>query len=195
MKKLLAILFVCCISTTTYSQENKGLQHYSLAYFSPFGIQPGVKVGTDFSIKAFDKEFSKTDSMQVRHHMLLLSPEIGFFSRRLDFMAFLANAELGWQLQREGRKTWNTFSLGLGYLEHSEVTSTTVNLSGEVVSKERARQGYFLPTLNYEKGWQFKPQLGGYVKAGLGYKLAPELETSGILLLELGMRFTPKPTE
>lgn len=188
MKYILTILFLLGIHLHLFAQKENSI---SVAYFGNFAIQPGLKIGSQFNFKTWEKDkFHKKDTI-TKLQKLFVSPQFTIFTRPERNTNYLINVDLGYQFQNKERKLYQAVSLGLGYLLQSELLSFSVNLgSGETSNKNRESRHFFLPTLNYELGGYIgqERKFAWYTKYGLGSKLFGEIESSMLVFLELGAK-------
>ena len=169
-------------------QQTEGLP-ISIGYFGNFLIQPGVKIGTQFSIKNWQKEKTGKKTF-TRSSSLLISPQLGLFTRIGDQTSFLLNGELGYKRQKLSGGLYTMFSAGLGYLSEHQIQSVKISLTdGRVTEKEWAQSSYFMPNLGFEFGHAFSPRLGWYNKYTYGLKINPDEESSTLFFVELGLRY------
>ena len=156
---LILILIGISFSGSAYSQISK--TPVSLSYISPYFSQPGAKLGAHFFLADVDKAGIE--------RQLSISPQIGFFSQIGISENYFLNAELSLLRKREGKKRFQAFGLGLGYLIDSKRLGPVVDLGSSVVSSgNRENNPFITPTLSYSLGlgpdqgpaFQFKLFLG-----------------------------------
>ena len=160
MSRLLILMLIgVSFSESAYSQISK--TPVSISYFSPYFSQPGAKLGAHFFLADLDKTGIK--------RQLSLSPQVGFFSQIGISQNYYLNAELSLLRKREGKKRFQAFGLGLGYLLDSKRLGPVVDLGSSVVSSgNRENHPFITPTLSYSLGlrpdrgpaYQFKLFLG-----------------------------------
>ncbi|MEM6965745.1 MAG: hypothetical protein AAF573_13335 [Bacteroidota bacterium] len=173
--------FIFCSNILT-GQEKSNNFPISIGYFSNYGFQPGVKVGTPFRIKNWETErFAKS---------YFISPQVGFYSWIGNDFNVLVNAEIGHQRFKNQKNTFSAFSIGLGYLAESEIISFDVNLSDGNKEKNRELRNHFLTTINYEFGKKINSNWSWYGKPSWGWKLSDL--SSMVVLIELGLKFNLK---
>ncbi|MDG1334352.1 MAG: hypothetical protein P8P74_18605 [Crocinitomicaceae bacterium] len=150
----------------------------SIGYFGPIPFEPGFRIGLHTPLKSFENS------------SIVLNTHAAFFFRNRDNSNLLFGAELGWRHQKDQSKNVNTLSIGSAYVMQWEVTSFTVNLQGETVSRERSLRHQFLPTINYAYGRQIGERWTPFVKLGLGYTISTDAPNSGLLLWEFGTTYS-----
>jgi hypothetical protein len=185
MKNQITVLFLVLVSTGLLAQTTQ----VSVGYYAPFAIEPGAKAGVHLYLKDWATEKTKKDVELLKHNYLFINPQVGFFSRPRNHSSLLINGDVGVKRQKDGKKTYSAFSVGLGYLAKFSITSFTVNFSGEIIKKERERQDFFLPTINYEFGGSINQTIGWYTKCSYGIKLSSTIEKQPALFTEFGMKF------
>ncbi|MEM8892818.1 MAG: hypothetical protein AAGD28_32855 [Bacteroidota bacterium] len=139
-KGLIVLLFLLSSLNQSYAQTP-----ISISYFSPYFTQPGVKVGTSFFLTDLDKGDIE--------RQLSISPQVGFFSQIGINQSYFLNAELSLLRKQEGKKRFQAFGLGLGYLMDSRNLGPVVDLGSAAVSSgSRENSSFVTPTLSYSLG-------------------------------------------
>lgn len=176
MRPLFIMLLVFTTPFALLSQEGAGRPPVSIAYFSNYGFQPGLKVSTAFPIAG--------DSLK----QWLISPQLGVFTNPNDDTHTLLNLEAGLRKPKPGKNAYSTLAIGLGYLHQSKLTSFSVNLgTGKTGDRQRVGDNFLLPTISYEYGWATHKKIGWYIKPALGTRLLGRNEHSLMVLLEFGI--------
>ena len=184
MKSILGSLLLLLLAGTLQAQFLQGPAHFKAAYWGHFGFQPGLKIGADWSVTDFGKS-------EGTAHQLYLGPEVSVFTNPGFSTNLLLGADLSYRRQGAEKGFFQGFALGLGYLREFEVLSQTVNLSdGSIAEKERQGRGYLLPAVHYYMGKEISEQCEGYLKLGYGKRYGSELVNTGMLFVELGIRFS-----
>ncbi|MEL6250998.1 MAG: hypothetical protein AAFR87_03205 [Bacteroidota bacterium] len=117
----------------------------SISYFAPYFSQPGAKIGSSFVLTDLDKADIE--------RQLSIRPQVGFFSQIGSNQSYFLNAELSLLRKREGKKRFQEFGLGLGYLMDSRNLGPVVDLGSAAVSNgSRENSSFITPTLNYSLG-------------------------------------------
>ena len=168
------------------TQAQSDQKAVSLGYYGHGAIRPGLKLSLQIPLKAWATWVERKDSTFQKHNHWFIQPQLGAFGRRNFYTSYVANVELGLSRQREGRKWFCAYSVGLGYQARMEITGFTVNFSGDITDKERERRGYFMPTINYRFGRQLGDCLSLYSTLTYGTTLSTTRENAGIALFELG---------
>ncbi len=178
---------LCCLLATTslYAQNEPKPIPISVGYFGHFAYQPGLKIGTEFSLMGR----SDTDNYS---RQWFGSPQIAFFSNPGSDTNFFVNFEAGIRKQKKGKNSYTAYSAGLGYRLQSKLESFSVNLStGDRTNKIRNSYGFLVPTLNIERGWRTHKPLSWYSKFSVGSSLFGN-QNQFMLFLEVGVKFKIK---
>ncbi len=177
MKQLLIILFLSAGFYQAGAQESPGRPPVSVGYFSHYGFQPGLKIGTMFPLAG--------DTLR----QWVFSPQLGFFTNPGDDTNALFNLEVGYKRPKSGKHAYSQWSAGLGYLHQSKLQSFSINLgNGNTGDRQRVGDNFLLPTISYEYGWATHRKISWYLKPALGIRLLGRNEHSTMLLLEFGIR-------
>lgn len=156
----------------------------SIAYFSQFGFQPGVKIATEFNLKALG-----TGSPRIKKQYLFISPQIGFFTRPNNSSNLLLNTDIGIKSQKEGKTAFTALSLGLGYLHEFQISTLAIQLGDGNQSSSRINRSYFLPTVNYAFGNHLSTTIDWYSKIGVGQRFGGGISNTTTVLFEVGLQF------
>ena len=170
-------------ATAQLSTKNKEL---TAGYIGHSAIFPGGNVGMRIHLKDWQKEKVKGENTILKNRNLFVHPQLAFYGRRRTYSSIFFNTEVGIKKQKEGKKFYSAYSIGLGYVGRFEVTALTVTLSGEITAKERELRSYFMPNVNYEVGFDLGNRLSFYSKASYGMKISPSRARSGNIYLGLG---------
>ncbi|MCE7997009.1 MAG: hypothetical protein HEP71_33935 [Roseivirga sp.] len=177
MRSLFIMLLVLATPLVLFSQESAGRPPVSISYFSNYGFQPGIKVGTAFSLAG--------DSTR----QWLISPQLGVFTNPSDDTHTLLNLEAGLKRPKPGKNAYTTMAIGLGYLHQSKLQSFSVNLgSGQTGDRQRVGDNFVMPSVSYEYGWATHRKISWFGKCALGTRLLGRNEHSMMLLLEFGIK-------
>ncbi|MEM8567435.1 MAG: hypothetical protein AAGF85_13320 [Bacteroidota bacterium] len=194
IKKIrLVILFAAATYLTRGTMAQEKEIPISLSYSAPYFIQPGFRLGMELAQKRWEavKE-RKGKSLNVTKS-LYIQPQVGFYARPRVHNNWLLNAELGYKRKRNDKKGYSNLSVGLGFVQRSQILSLTVDLSsGEITDKDRETQNYFMPTVNYEMGRIISPKMGWFTKLSLGALMATKQEGHLVLIYELGLKYNLK---
>lgn len=188
MKNTIAILIFLSCSFIGFSQNAKKSIPISIGYFSNYGFQPGAKIGTHFDLKNWETESENKKGTFTKSKSLYISPQIGFFSFVKNNTNFMVNADIGYRRIKSLKNRYSAFSLGLGYMNRSQITGVAVNLSDGSQEKQRTSSSYFLPTLNCEFGKFINSKIGWYSKFSYGLRLSPNEKQTTMFFIELGTR-------
>ena len=185
IKHICVLVFIPLLLHPTKSMGQNSPIPISLSYFSPYLLQPGLKVGTSFQLKDY--------SNKEKNRSLALSPQVAYFSQIGVSQSYLLNAEINLHRKLDSRKRFQTFGLGLGYLLDSENLTPSINLgSGSLGTNEKANNASFLPTLNYSLGMLPDKGPAYFFKAFIGQKFSFSQEGQFFFGLELGLTFNPQ---
>ncbi|MEM6803323.1 MAG: hypothetical protein AAF696_18090 [Bacteroidota bacterium] len=185
IKHMCVLVFVPMLLLPAKSMGQNFSPPISLSYFSPYLIQPGLKLGTSFQLKDF--------SNKEKNRSLEISPEIAYFTQAGVSQSYLLNADIHLYRKIDGRKRFQKFGLGLGYLIDSEDLTPLINLgSGSLSSNEKANNASFLPSLNYSLGILPDKGLAYFFKGFVGHKLPFSKQGEFFFGLELGLIFNPQ---
>lgn len=187
--KLIILLFGISYGSMAQSEfmEKKPI---SISYFGHYYLHPGLKVGTQYDWRSWEKRKERKKKTVVKQKSLFISPQVGFYVHPLNHSGLLINADFGYQRIKEKRGFYAAYSIGLGYLTQFNAGITYVNEpDGSITAKKFASRGYFMPTLNMEFGQQVNEKITWFSKFSMGTKLAYNTGLSAETFLELGMKF------
>ncbi len=187
MKNILLICLLLLPSCWLKGQSTMEKPPISIAYFSQFGFQPGVKIATEFNLKELT-----TETQKAKRRNLFISPQIGFFSWPNNHSNLLLNADIGIKRQKENKSSFSALSLGLGYLHEFQISTVAVQLGDGKQSTSRTSRSYFLPTLNYAFGSSLSSAVDWYSKIGVGQRFGGGITAATTVLFELGLQFQLK---
>ena len=185
MKYIINISLILILGTQVVAQTTSKKTPISIGYFGHLAYQPGMKIGAQFDLKSWKKgseEAAITKSFYV-------SPQIGLYTYPTVHTSYLANADFGYKRVKSRSQKYWAFSIGLGFLNQSQITERRVNLNDGSKEKTRENWAWFLPTLNYEFGKSINEKIGWYGKLSSGLKMASTRETSMVLFTEIGLKF------
>lgn len=181
MKHTLIIIVILIISSTVNAQNQDKNFPITIGYFSQAGWQPGAKIGTQLKWKTWETE--------TRSKQLLASPQIGFYTYIDVHTSYLLNIDVAYQSMKKNKPGYSAWSIGLGYMNQSQITERKINLSDGSEEKIRENWGWFLPTANYEFGRAINSKISWYSKFSYGLKIATSRENAALFFVELGMKF------
>lgn len=184
MPKLFAMLLLFTLQNQLIAQEAQNELPISVGYFGQFGFQPGVKVGTQFTLKSWS--VSQQPNLQKSY---FLSPQAGFFTWPEKNTNYLLNLEVGHQRLKSLNGRYFSYSIGLGYLLQSQIVGQRINLSDGSQQKIREDWGWLLTTANVTYGRSITKALGWYAKVSYGMKIAPERTNASVAFIELGLTY------
>ena len=179
-------LLIVCQGKAQHQAEGTPI---SISYYGPYLIQPGLKIGTDLTLKNWQSTREKGDNSFILDKKLLISPQVGFFVRSGNNTNYFVNTEIGFKRHKISRKSYLAFWAGLGYQFQIEVLSFTVDLStGETVAWEKENRHYFLSALSGEYGGHISPKIGWFSKYTIGIRTGGDIGTATLLAFELGAK-------
>ena len=184
MKKLFSFGILLAISMGVFSQNSKNIP-ISIGYLGNLGYHPGLKVGTQFDLKNWETEAEKFTKLQSFY----VSPQVGFYVYPNVHTGYIVNADFGYKRIKNHKNKYSAFSIGLGFLNQSQIIERRVKLSDGSQEKIRENWGWFMPTLNYEFGKAINEKIGWYGKGSYGFKMASSRENAAVLFVELGLTF------
>ena len=184
-RRYLSLLFFF-LSWKLYAQTPVQSPRVIFGYHSQAGIQPGLKIGAEFSIKDWD---SRTRSFNY-----FLNPNVAYYTWPGNDRNLYSHFEFGIGTRKERKKVRNAISLGAGYLLESQLISYSVNLgTGDLNDENREIRHYFVTTINYTWERKFSEVIDGYFKPSYGFRFGENDKTSALLFLELGVKYNLKP--
>ena len=183
MNRFYLILLMCTLGVLSARAQGAFAEpELTLGYFSNSFIHPGLKVGAQFKLK--DWEQSERRSFQT-----FWSPQASFYSNLGNDRNLLFTAEGGIMTQKIGKKASHALSLGLGYLNESELLDVRVNLgSGDIENGDRDIRNYMLAMLNYSFDRQINERLSWYLKGSYAYRMANNGLSSALVFLDFGLK-------
>ncbi len=185
MKKIMVLLTLLVLGNQLIGQTKSKNIPISIGLISHAGWQPGVKIGTQFDLKNWETETEKLTKLKSFY----MRPQLGFYIYPNTHIAYLVNADFGYKRVKDINQKYSAFSIGLGFLNQSQITERKVNLSDGNVEKTRENWAWFLPTLNYEFGKSINEKIGWYSKFSYGFKIASARENTAVIFIELGVNF------
>ena len=160
----------------------------SLAYYGNILINPGVKIGTEWEFRQWEK--TPAQNASPRQHRLSLDPQLAFFQQGGHRSNFQFHLDLAYRIQKLDRRRYATWALGLGNIQQSQVVNWSFNLSdGSRQDVERTRRHYVLPSLSYEWGFFSSPRLNWYSKFSFAPWLSAEAANTLSLQVEIGLKW------
>lgn len=191
MKKLGFVLLFGLLGFNSFAQSDfMEKKPISVGYFGHYGFHPGLKIGTQYDWKTWEKQKEKKKGPKVKTKSLFVSPQIGFYTHPGNHTGLLLNADFGYQRIKEKRGFYSAYSIGLGYLTQFNAGTTYVTDSnGSITAKKFASRAYFLPTLNMEFGQKVNEKIGWYSKFSLGSRLGYNTGVSAETFVELGVKY------
>jgi len=193
MKNTIILLLVLMPFALLAQTESKKIS-ISAGYWGHTFINPGAKIGVHIKLKDWTLNQTvkkRQEKVNVQKTIsLFVNPQVGFYTKPTFYTNLAINTDIGVKWKRNDLKFYSAVSIGLGYLANFEITSISVNFQGETIGETRERRDFFTPTLNYEVGHQFIPNLGWYAKLSLGTTISPISEATGFIFGELGVKYS-----
>lgn len=155
-------------------------QEISLGYLGHIGYHPGASISAKYDLKQWDKKKSNT---------LFVMPKLGFYSWPGYNSNYMIGTDFGIQRNRENKKIWHSYAIGLGYVLKYEVLSTTVNFSGDIIHKNREARHELLTLFGYRLGSDFNSSWGWYAGGSVGFKGTLNIAGSVTAYLETGISY------
>lgn len=158
----------------------------TIGYHGPYVIQPGLRVGAFFQVqsRAVQLRPRKDGTPRARTEGLFAAPHLAVFGRPNNHWSVLVDGEVGWRGLRHGSNLYSAVALGLGYILELQTETIAVDLGSGDQSRSRTDRHYFLPTLNYEFGQEFREHVGWYAQLSAGYRVG---SVPGTVYFALGL--------
>lgn len=174
-------LFLCLSAVLrVQAQSSAKIHSLSIAYFSQWVVQPGIKAGITIPVKKVASDF------------FYVSPQAGAFFRPGNDRNLLVNADFGYRTAGKKPNSYSSVSVGLGFWSQSQQISSVAELGGSGSILKKTWEGYpsFLPSLNYEYGRQINSSLFWYLKPSFGARLQANEPPVLAMFLDLGLTFS-----
>lgn len=187
MKKAIIILIFLCANIGLFAQAYLSKFPIAISYYGHYGYQPGLKIGTTYAFK----EWRNKDRSNSPIQQLTINPQIGFFFYPQTSTNLVLNTEFGYYRKPVINNRYFILSVGLGYMAESQLLSIAMNIgNGSTTEKERELLHYFMPTINYEFGKEFKKiDANWFAKLSAGTKLSTQHESNAVVFTEFGIRW------
>ncbi len=188
MKSIALIACLILLSSSSQGQFTPTPFPLAISYFSPFAINPGVKIGTEWQFQSWEKTKAQKDFS--RQYSLSLQPQIAYFKQIGHRDNFLLNVDLAFRRQKKERRSYSALGIGLGYVNQLQTLSWSINLSdGRRENKVQTRHHFFTPNINYEWGWFISNRLNSYAKFSYAPWFSATAEDNNVLYVELGLKW------
>lgn len=186
MKKAIIILIFLCANIRLFAQSYSSRFPVTISYYGHYLYQPGLKIGTNYTLKRLQNE-----NINNRIRELTISPQVGFFFFPQTSTNLVLNTEIGYYQKPILDNNYFIVSVGLGYMAESQFIGLSTNIgNGSIIDKERELSHYFMPTINYEYGKEFRKRpVDWFIKLSTGMKLSTQQESSLVVFTELGVRW------
>lgn len=191
MQKIIITLFVLlCFKMNAQTSPKKEIP-ISIAYWGHHVSHPGIKVGSQYDFKKWEKTKNRRRGLLVKHKTLFLKPELGIYFHKRNHTGVLLNTDFGLEVSKNERSFFKSFSFGLGYMRHFNAGITYVLENDNTISEKKwASRGYFLSSLNFGYGQHFK-SFSWFNKFTLGSKSNYNTGSSIEIFFEGGIKFYP----
>ncbi len=184
MKKL-GIVFIVLLTSIQLSAQDASLPIH-IGYYAPYGINPGLKIGTGFEIRQWENE-----KEQLR--TLSWSPQIGFWSYRVYdnqiHQTLVADVTLDYRYYASSKKIYGLAAVGLGYHATLERSTLGVNLGTGEVTPTTITTHHFVPTATVGFGQDFNSSIGYYFKLFGGQRFNSTVGNDLFVGGELGITY------
>lgn len=190
MKKITSILlfFGAFCQLNAQKTANQPLP-IVVSYYGYSIFHSGIKIGTQLSLKHWDKTKNRKNKVVVKHKTLFLAPQIGAYIHLKNHTGILLNVDFGINSFKNERRFYQAWSLGLGYMRQINAGITyNLETDGSISEKKWAARGYLMPSVNYEFGQQLTPSFAWFSKFTLGSKMNYNTGVSTELFFELGAK-------
>ncbi|WP_215223809.1 hypothetical protein [Echinicola shivajiensis] len=187
--KLLGLML--CLPLIAQAQITKP-EAITFSYFGDMITHPGIKIGLDYSIKTWEKDHSKNNSLTKSiTKSWIISPNIAYYYHRRYQSGLLILPEI--QYSRQNQKG-NQLALGfgLGGLKTFVPNVYEPTPNGEV-KKAKAGMGYFASSyfISFGKDLSAKSEipLEYFIKPQFLLALPNFPNNTGYFFLELGLKY------
>jgi len=185
MKTTLMLFLFLFMSYLTIAQTKSETIPVQIGYLGHTAFQAGIKIGTRFNLKDWNKEAEN----YTKAKSLYISPQIGVYTNPNVHISYLVNADIGYRRIKSHKLKYSAFSIGLGFLNQSQITDITININNGTKDKSRENWGSLLSSLNYEFGKAINERIGWFAKLSYGYKVSLNRENSSTFFTELGLSY------
>jgi len=189
MKKHLFLLLFSFLSAISFGQNNPfRINNLSVGYYGHYLFHPGMKIGTQYNVKTWQKEKEKKKYTKTIEKNVFLSPQIGFYTHPKNHSGLLVNLEFGYQTLKTKRGFYQAYSIGLGSLTHYNSGTTYQYEKGVITEQNLGSRTYINPTLNAEFGQRVNTKIGWFTKLSIGSKLFYNSSISFDTYFETGIK-------
>ena len=189
MKRKTVVMIIMFVGAIMSAQSPSKSIPVSIGYFSFAGYQPGVKIGSHFNLKNWETKTENRKGELAKSKSFFVSPQVAFYSRINVHSSYLLNADFGYKRIKNQKRSYFAVSVGLGYLNQSQITEWGVRLNDGSKEKIRENWGWFLPSASYEFGRALNERVGWYSKFSYAYKMSSKRGNIALVFIELGMKF------
>ncbi len=186
-------LFTLLISLTfsSYAQNDFwNRKPISVSYFGHYYFHPGLKIGTQYDYKSWEKVKERKKRTITKSKSLFFSPQVGFYVHPKNHSGLIFNVDVGYQRVKDRFGFYSAYSIGLASnTQFNSGTTYVENADGSIDGFGGASRTYFMPSVNLEFGQQLTDKMSWYSKFTFASKLFYNTSLSAELFLELGMKF------
>ena len=190
--RIISIILSLAFCFSLNAQENSTSRlPISVSYWGYHIFHPGLKIGTQYHLKNWNKNKAHRNGDLLKHKTLFLNPELEIYLHAKNHTGLLLNTNLGIEVSKNERKFYKSYSLGLGYIRQFNAGTTYVLEEDDSISdKSGASRGYIMPAFNYEYGQHFS-SFSWFNRFTLASKMKYNTGISAELFFEAGLKFYP----
>ena len=182
MKIIIIILLTIGMSTQLSAQNFLPI---SIGYYTPYGVNPGLKIGTYFEWK----EWGNTEDNNRK--TLSINPKIGYwnaisYSNNVH-RTMLIDGSLEYKSYTRNQRFYGLAAVTLGYHLSFERVANSVNIGMGQQTPTIETLHYFVPTLNLGFGQRINDKLEYYFKIDGGQRLNTSTDNDLFVAAELGL--------
>lgn len=190
MKRSLFTLLII-LTFSSYAQNDFwNRKPISVSYFGHYYFHPGLKIGTQYDYKSWEKVKERKKRTITKSKSLFFSPQVGFYVHPKNHSGLIFNVDVGYQRVKDRFGFYSAYSIGLASnTQFNSGTTYVENADGSIDGFGGASRTYFMPSVNLEFGQQLTDKMSWYSKFTFASKLFYNTSLSAELFLELGMKF------
>ncbi len=190
MHRIIFLLLLIGLNFNLKAQDQRNPSFpITVSYWGHHISHPGIKVGSQYHFKKWDKAKERKKGTFVKHKTLFLNPQLGFYQHQKNHTGVLLNAEFGVEIAKNEKKFFRGFSLGLGYIRQFNAGTTYILEPDNSISENKwASRGYFMPSINCEMGQHFH-RFSWFTKFSFASKMKYNTSASVELFFEAGGKF------
>lgn len=191
MQKIILIILLFGVSFPLKAQKaTQSTIPISISYYGYNIFNPGIKVGTQFDFKKWNKTQEGKKGTIVKHKTRFVSPQIGAYFHRKNHTGILLNTDFGVRISKNNRKFYKASSFGVGYVRQFNAGTTYIQNENQSISeKQGAAHGYLMLAYNFEFGQKLSPSFAWFSKFSFASKFKYNTGISADLFFEIGGKF------